>query len=462
MIIDGSIKRPRLRLAAALLMAFPVIGAGTPHTALAQSDGYGGGGQQQQAPAPSRNQRGGQQQQQQQQNLVLTEKVFKAITEANKAIEEKRFAQAMPILQDLLRGNLTPYERAIVLQTQGFVHTEQDDYRRGAESFEQALALNILPESQQHSLMYNLAQLYLATDQFQKSIEKFKAWFKVAQNPQPEAYVAFASAYAQMEDFRSGIPLLETGIKNSANPKKEWYDLLTGMYFETKNFPKVAETLEITISKWPSEKRYYTQLAGIYSELKKEKETLAMMELAYKAGFLEKSEELVQLAQLWMYHDNPVRGAVLLEAEIQKGRIKQTKDNFELLANAWIGAREVPKSIQPLARAAELSDDGETYVRLAQAYLEKEDWKNAVEALERAVQKGKLKNAGQVYLLEGVAYVNLERYEDARKAFTRATEFGQVAKPARQWLQHVEKVQMADAATVAAQQGQQTSRELRR
>ncbi len=433
---------PRRLLLAAMLATLPVVGAGTPGTALAQQQKKEG--------------------EQQPQNLVLTEKVFKQVTEAQKAIEEKRFPAAMSILQGLLGGELTPYERAIVLQTQGYVYTEQDDYRRGADAFEKALSLNILPESQQHSLLYNLAQLYLATDQFQKSIEKFKAWFKVAQNPQPEAYVAFASAYAQMEDFRSGIPLLETGIKNSNNPKKEWYDLLTGMYFETKNFPKVAETLEILISRWPTEKRYYTQLAGIYSELKRERETLAMMELAYKAGFLEKSEELVQLAQLWMYHDNPYRGARLLETEFQKGRIKQTKENYELLANAWIGAREVPKSIGPLARAAELADDGEVYVRLAQAHLEKEDWKNAVEALERAVQKGKLKNAGQVYLLEGVAYFNLERYDESRKAFARATEFSQVARTARQWLNHVEKVQLADAESLAAEQGQQTSRELRR
>lgn len=433
--------RPGLRLLAALMLALPVIGAGLPQAAFAQQQQKEG--------------------EQQKQNLVLTERVFKVINEAQKAIEEKRYAAAMPMVQGLLGGELTPYERAVVLQTQGYIYTEQDDYRRGADSFEKALGLNILPEAQQHALLYNLAQLYLATDQFQKSIEKFKAWFKVAQNPQPEAYVAFASAYAQIEDFRSGIPLMEQGIKNSPNPKKEWYDLLTAMYFETKNFPKVADTLEISISKWPTEKRYYTQLAGIYSELKRDKDTLAVMELAYKAGYLEKSEELVQLAQLWMFHDNPYRGAILLEREFEKGRIKQSKENFELLANAWIGAREVPKSVQPLSRAAELSDDGEGFVRLAQAYLEKEDWKNAVNALERAVQKGKLKNAGQVYLLEGVAFVNLERYEEARKAFTRAAEFSQVAKTARQWLTHVEKVQTADAATVAAQQGQQTSRELR-
>ncbi|ACI98235.1 tetratricopeptide repeat protein [Rhodospirillum centenum] len=420
----------RRRWLAALLLGLPMAVAGVSGTAYAQR----AAGDDQKAEQEDAAKKG----------QVLTERTFKQVTEAQKAIEEKRYAQAQQILDGLLKGELQPYERAIVLQTMGYVFTEQDNYRRAAEIFEQALALKILPDAQQHSLLYNLAQLYMATDQFQKSLQKFKEWFAVAQNPQAEAYVAYANVYAQLEDMRSAIPLMEKAISMSPNPKKEWYDFILGLYFETKQFTKVADTLELLISRYPKEKRYYIQLAGIYSEIKKEKETLAVMELAYKAGHLDKSEELVQLAQLWMYHDVPYRGALLLQANMEKGRIKGTKENWELLANAWIASREIPKSIDPLRRAAELSNDGEGFIRLAQAYLEREDWKNAVDALEKGIAKGGLKNQGSAFLLEGVASFNLKDLDKAERAFNRAAEFSSTARTARQWLTHVQKAQLAE------------------
>jgi len=432
-------RRSARRLVAALLLSLPVAGIGLTATAYAQQA-----------------QGQGEQKQETTQAQVLTEKTFKQLTEANKAIEENRYKDAQPILDRLLGDEkLTPYERAVVLQTRGFLATEQEDLKGGARFFEQALRLNILPPDQQQSLVFNLAQLFLATEQFQKSIDMFKEWFAVAQNPRPEAYVAFGSAYAQMERYKDAIPLFEKALELSDNPKREWYDVLAGLYFETKQYAKVAEILELLVSRHPAEKRYYTQLAGIYSELNRQKDMLAIMEAAYKAGHLDKSNEFVQLAQLWMFHEVPYRAAVLLEKQLEAGKIENKKENWELLANAWVASREIPKSIKPLERAAELSSDGEGFIRLAQAYLEREDWKSAYSALEKGLAKGKVQSPGQAYLLEGVALFNLDRLEDSRKAFRKAAEFKDQQRSARQWMGHIEKLQAAEAERLAQQEAAQ-------
>lgn len=425
------------RLLAALAIALPVAGAGlATGTAFAQQQG-GQGGQQ-----------GGQQTQPAQ---VLTERVFKQLSEANKAIEENRFKDAAPVLDRLINDDrLTPYERAIVFQTRAHLFTETDDFRRAAEMFERALQLNVLPQDQQMTLTYNLGQIYAGTEQYQKAVDKFRAWFAQASNPQPQAYLPYANSLYHLGRHKEAIPLVEKAIQISDDPKRDWYDFLAGLYFETKQMEKLRSVLELLVSRYPREKRYYMQLAGVYSELKQDRDVLAITELAYKAGHLDRSTEFIQLAQLWMFFENPYRAAVLLEAKLKEGKVESTKDNWELLANAWIASRDISRSINPLARAAELDRTGEGFVRLAQAYLEREDWKNAVDALEKGVSKGGLRNPGQAYLLEGVALFNLDRIESARRAFMKAAESRDHQRVARQWVGHIDKMLEEKAARQAA------------
>jgi len=414
------------RFAAALLVALPVVGAGMSTPAFAQQQEK----KEEQATT---------------QGNVLTERVFKQVTEANKAIEEKRYADAISTLDRILSREVTPYEKAVVLQTKGFALAEQEKLKEAAQFFEQALDLKVFAPDQQLNLVFNLAQIYLVTEQYQKSIAKYKEWFAQATNPQPQAYVAFANAYAQIEDYKNAIPLLETAIqKAGGDVKREWYDFLTGLYFQTGQFPKAADIVELLVTRYPGEKRYWTQLAGLYSELKREKEVLAIMEGAYKAGHLDKSTELVNLAQMWMFHGVPHRAATLVEQHIKTGKIDSNEKNWELLANAWVASREYDKSIDPLRRAAELGNNGENYVRLAQAFTESENWKEVVDALEKALAKGGLRNRGQVHLLEGVALYNLKRLEPARQAFLKASQEKDTQRTARSWLTHVEREQQRE------------------
>ena len=415
------------RTVAALLLVLPLVGAGMAVPAFAQEGEQG--------------------KKETVQAQVLTEKTFKLLTEANKAIEENRLAEAAPILDRLLGDTkLTPFERATVLQTRGFLLTEQDNYKEAAKYFEQAVDLKILVPDQQLALIYNLAQIYAGTEQYKKSVEKFEIWFAQATNPQPPAYLAYANSLYNLERFQEAIPKVEMAIKIANEPKREWYDFLAGLYFETKQIPKVAQILELLVSKYPGEGRYYRQLQGVYSELKRERDMLAITELAYKGGHLEKSEEFVQLASLLLYFDNPYRAAVLLEKKLKEGKIEKNYTNYEMLANAWIASRDVAKSIEPLIQAAELAKDGNGYIRLAQAYVEREDWSAVNTAIEKALERGGLKEIGQAYLLEGVALINLDRLGPARKAFVEAAKSKGQERVARQWVRHIDKILEEQAA----------------
>ena len=57
-----------------------------------------------------------------------------------------------------------------------------------------------------------------------------------------------------------------------------------------------------------------------------------------------------------------------MQSGMDGDRIEKTGKNYELLARAYMQAREWDKAIAPLTRAAEMSDEGKFYVQLAQSY----------------------------------------------------------------------------------------------
>ncbi len=56
----------------------------------------------------------------------------------------------------------------------------RDDYANAAKYFAQSLALEALPAPVAQQVRYSLAQLYLAEEQYPKSVKTMNQWFEVA------------------------------------------------------------------------------------------------------------------------------------------------------------------------------------------------------------------------------------------------------------------------------------------
>jgi tetratricopeptide (TPR) repeat protein len=128
----------------------------------------------------------------------------------------------------------------------------------------------------------------------------------------------------------------------------------------------------------------------------------------------------------------------VLEKGLAEKRIDDEADNWELLGNAWLQAREYDRVIAPLGRAAMLSEDGDLYVRLAQVHMERDEFSEALAALEKAFAKGGLDEPGSAYLLLGITHSGAKRYTSARNAFNEAHKYEKSRKAARQWIGHVD------------------------
>jgi tetratricopeptide (TPR) repeat protein len=363
----------------------------------------------------------------------------KRITAAQEALANEQWSEALAVLQEMKdRKKLNGIETATMWQFYGFIYSSQDppNYKKALVAFEKALEPNALPEATQTSTYMNVAQLYVMQEQYSKALRTFDKYFEQAEDPSPDAYYMYAIALTQKGQQRKAIPWVLKAINGSAAPKESWLQLASSLYFETKQYRKAVGVLEILVARFPK-KSYFIQLAALSNELGNESRALAVLELAYHQKMLNQDSEYRNLAQLYMSQEIPFQAGRVMSRGMKAGIIKKDRKAYDLLAQAWLLARERELALPALRESAARGKDGNAYIRLAQLYLDQAEWAEAQKALAKGVKKGDLRNPPMAHLLQGISFFNLEQYEDARDAFFEAREFDKTKASAEQWLKQV-------------------------
>ena len=177
----------------------------------------------------------------------------------------------------------------------------------------------------------------------------------------------------------------------------------------------------------------------MYGEIGEDKKQLGTMETAWQAGYVTKQSEIIMLAQLYLFNELPYKAAKLLDDAIGKGVVIADEKRIQLMAQAYVMAKEDDKAIPALIKGAELAEDGKFDEQLAQAYLNTEKWKLAIDSAKVAIKRGGLDNEGNMYLALGMSHFNLQEYGEALDAFKKAIAFKKVTKTAKQWHNYVTK-----------------------
>jgi len=370
---------------------------------------------------------------------TLSERTYKRLTTVHQLIGEKKYNEAMAILGPLNEGaSPDSYEKAIILQTYGFIYAAQNNYDQALRYLEQALKLDVLPEEATSRLVYNVAQLHIALKNYRKGLNLLLEWFKTAEKPTPEAHALAAIAYAELKEYRPAIPHVRKAVELSSNPQESWFQLWLSMHYELKEYPQAAEVLEMMVRRFPHRDKYWKQLSSIYLEIKQDDKALATMELAYTQGYVKEEKEILQLVNLYLFRKLPFEAGQVLEKALADGIVSGTQKNWELLGNAWMDAQENDRAIPALERAGGESKDGEIDLRVAYLYIEKENWNKAAEALARAVKKGGLKNTGMAYVMLGMSAYETKQYDKALNYFGQAKQFEKTRQTAGEWINHVQ------------------------
>ena len=295
----------------------------------------------------------------------------------------------------------------------------------------------MLPIRDEARVRFNIAQLYASLQQWRETIDWLNRWLLYVEDPDPLGFYLMGIAYYQLEDFDAAIVQTKRAVEFRPEPRESWLRLLAALYAQKQDYENAAPVLEELVLRFPK-KPYWVQLSLIYGAHENYRRSLSVQQVAYAQGLLTEDKELRRLARSYLYHELPYPAAQVLEKALEDGAIARDSEALELLANSWIAAREYERSLDPLRSAAELSEDGNLYVRLGQVHMQREAWNEASALLEKAVEKGGLKDPGNAELLLGIAYYNGAQVARARSSFLRARQHDSTRSAANRWITHLD------------------------
>ena len=364
-----------------------------------------------------------------------TAKRLEAVVEA---LTADKPGEAREVLDGINVGRLKPFAKATVYEMYAHAYAGEGNFKDAAKYFQMALDSEGFEEDRQTRLRFNIAQIYMMLEDWDNAIVQLNIFFNETENPNSDAYYRLAICYYQKGDLAASLEPARAAVEKAKVPKESHLRLLLALYMEDKRYEESIPLLEQLVSLYP-QKAYWMQLSAVYAELERDLDSLASQQLAYSQGLLTKDKELRRLSQMYLFHDLPYRAGLVLQKAIEEEKVESDADAWELLGNSWLQAKEYDRALDPLTRAAEISETGDLFARLGRVYIQREDWDSAAEVLEQAVDKGDLEDEGNTRLLLGVAYYNNKKPKSARRQFVLSTNFEESARYGNQWIKVVDR-----------------------
>ena len=386
---------------------------------------------------------------------AMSQPVYKKLQKAQELIEEKQYSQALEVLKGLRsRKRMSTYERAQAWNVTAYVFYLQERFAPAIDAYNKVLEQGELPEALKQSTLKTVAQLYFVTEDYQKALEAVNKLVASLESPSADVFMLVGQAHFQLKQYDAALPQIEKAVdlyrKQGKTPKENWLILLRVIYHQKNDYKNMRIVLEELVDLYPKD-RYLRALAGVYSELGDTGKQLTLMESLYERDYKQTSGQILNLANLYLFHGLPYKAAkVLQEGMIESERVKPTESNYRLLSQAWYQAREDEKSIAPMREAARLSKTGELYIRIAQSYMNLDKWDEAEDALKQALRKGKLKRTDTAQIMLGMVLFNQKKLEQAKEHFELAKNDKRSSKTASQWLSYILEEMQRDKLTKAS------------
>ena len=363
---------------------------------------------------------------------------YKELTEIQEIMSAGDTEGAIDRLKTLLEEvDADTLDEGLTLQTLGYAMMANEDFPAAIEYLRRSLDTGRLPQQVVFSVGYMVAQLHAALGEFDEALIFAEDWFTQLEEPKPAQYMFMANIYAQVKRYAESAPYAEKAVSLTDDPRESWYQLLTADYFELKRYPEAADALTRMVGYWPDNASYWEQLASVHVIMDDQDSALAALRIAYDAGYLEKETSIKSMIQLAVMQGVPDHAARLLETAMDSELVPEEEDYIEMLAQAWINAREYEEAIAAYEHLATMVENGDPWMKIANIYVEDAKWAEAETAVTKALDQ-ELEDAGKAWLLLGIARAELGKFDGSREALRKARAFESTERSAASWLRYAE------------------------
>lgn len=378
------------------------------------------------------------------QSETLSRRVYERINEVMELRDAENFAEARNILNELKdmysKGQLNNRETYTMFLFYANLDQIQENYESALANYQEILKIpEQTPEVMEQTWM-QVGSLYYVLERYEDAISAFTTFNEIAVEPNDDVYLRIAYANYQLERYQDAIPPLLKNMElvraKSEEIPKNTYGLLRALYLTLEDYPKAYQVVRESIMLY-GDPEDWVLLAQLSAQMEKFEDQTRLYYAAGEGKFLDSSAGYMTLASLLSNSDNPYGCAETVVKGIEAGHVEEDFDSLNLVATCYTMAREDAKSIPYLEKAAELAEDGQTYISLARAHMTLENYEEAIAAFQKGFEKGDLSRADQAYLLQARAFLELNRHDEGIQAARNAGRDQRSADTARTWITHL-------------------------
>ena len=277
----------------------------------------------------------------------------KHLNAAHKAIGNRDYDAALATLSVAQSSTkLNESERALVLGSKAYVYSLQKKYPEAIGAYQQALALDALPDGETGLYAYNLGQLYIATERYDDAVRELEELARRQGTAKPEVEMGLANAYWGRNDSAKALPLAQSAVSKRADAPEAWLRLLASLYLDQRQYERGAEVLEQGLAEGRIEPSTKTLDALATAWFKAGDPAKAESVLRRAAENASDGRADLRLGQLLVEEKKWEPGAAALESALRKGGLDQPATAELLLGIARFEQGEYGAARVALEKAA--------------------------------------------------------------------------------------------------------------
>ena len=211
---------------------------------------------------------------------------------------------------------LTESDKAQMYYYFAYIDSINEDLKSAKNNYKKFLSIEDADPRLKSNVISMLGQLSYSEGNYKTAIDYMEQWISMEANPSSLGFDIIAASYWQLKDKKKALKFSERALcvakANKSKPKESTYNLLIALYNENERIKDMLPLFEELVRFYPK-KRYWTQLSGVYGELKEEKKQLSSLEAAHDQRLLDKETEYVSLYQLLMRAEAPLKAARLMK-----------------------------------------------------------------------------------------------------------------------------------------------------
>lgn len=268
-----------------------------------------------------------------------------------------------------------------------------DDYSNAVKYYQQAIEFNGLHNNMHYQAMFQVAQLLDADGKHEEALKAIDRFL----------------AETKSDDSKA------LAVKNQ---------ILMGM-----DKPELAiGFLEQQTAAHPADKKLAMSLARAYQDAGQEDKALAQLEKMHKAGlFTEGNDYEIAWRLLANSNDGQKKALAMIDEGVAKGILEPNHDTYAYQAQTAYANGDTEKAIEAWTKGAPLGKDGQSYLNLSQALVDKERYTEAKAAAKSALDKG-VRKPGAAWQVIGQAEAGLENKAGATTAYREAAKYPETKK----------------------------------